>query len=63
MHIDGLLLFTFTAQANGGAGEEDGRDEGETHSDPGNHVRPVVNVMVTIAIIIFLNKVKILYQS
>jgi len=45
LHIDGLLLFTFTAQANGGAGEEDGRDEGETHSDPGNHVRPVVNTM------------------
>ncbi len=41
LHIDGLFLLAFAAQANGGAGEEDGRDQGETDTNPGNHVRPV----------------------
>ena len=42
LHVDSFFLLPLAAQANGGAREQDRRDESESNADPSDHVRPIV---------------------
>ena len=42
LHVHGVLPLLVGADADGGQAEQDGGDQGETDTDPGHDVAPVV---------------------
>lgn len=42
-HVLGILTLPLAAQTHGGSGEQQGRDQGPAHPDPGDEIGPVVH--------------------